>query len=78
MSEERSSIHAAALRYLTAIGKAKGFLTYDEVNDHMPASITSPDDIEAWVEALAREGIEIVPTSDGGSEWASPRWHIGF
>ena len=25
-----------------AIGKARGFVTYDEVNEHMPESIVTP------------------------------------
>src|SRR5436190_23283041 len=30
-------------RELITMGKAKGFLTYDEVNEHMPESIVSSD-----------------------------------
>ena len=33
-------------RDLITIGKAKGFLTYDEVNDHMPEGIGSSDQID--------------------------------
>jgi RNA polymerase primary sigma factor len=50
-------------RELITIGKAKGFLTYDEVNDHMPESIVSSDQIDDWLSTLGGEGIEIVDSS---------------
>jgi len=45
---------------LITMGKAKGFLTYDEVNDHMPDDIVSSDQIDDWLSTLGDEGIEIV------------------
>jgi RNA polymerase primary sigma factor len=50
-------------RELISIGKAKGFLTYDEVNDHMPENIVSTDQIDDWLSTLGGEGIEIVDSS---------------
>ncbi len=50
-------------RELITMGKAKGFLTYDEVNDHMPESIVSSDQIDDWLSTLGGEGIEIVDAS---------------
>ena len=47
-------------RELISMGKAKGFLTYDEVNDHMPGNIVSSDQIDDWLSTLGGEGIEIV------------------
>src|SRR5687768_3377690 len=49
---------------LITMGKAKGFLTYDEVNDHMPESIVSSDQIDDWLSTLGGEGIEIVDSSN--------------
>jgi hypothetical protein len=46
------------------MGKAKGFLTYDEVNDHMPENIVSSDQIDDWLSTLGGEGIEIVDASN--------------
>ena len=34
------------LKELINRGKEQGFLTYAEVNDHLPADITDPDQIE--------------------------------
>src|SRR5437870_4311768 len=45
---------------LITMGKAKGFLTYDEVNDHLPVEIVSSDQIDDWLSTLGDEGIEIV------------------
>jgi RNA polymerase primary sigma factor len=50
-------------RELIAMGKAKGFLTYDEVNEHMPESIVSSALMDDWLSAFAAEGIEIVDSS---------------
>src|SRR5690242_15489133 len=51
-------------RELITMGKAKGFLTYDEVNDHMPENIVASDQIDDWLSTLGGEGIEIVDSSD--------------
>ncbi|MEJ7598197.1 MAG: RNA polymerase sigma factor RpoD [Kofleriaceae bacterium] len=45
---------------LIEIGKTKGFVTYDEVNDHMPDDVVSTDQIDGWLSALGEHGIEVV------------------
>ncbi len=45
---------------LISMGKAKGFLTYDEVEKQMPEEIVSADQIEDWLSSLNNEGIELV------------------
>src|SRR5262245_15500066 len=45
---------------LISMGKAKGYVTYDEVNDHMPEDIVSSDQIDDWLSSLGDEGIEVV------------------
>ncbi len=52
------------LEKLVEQGKAKGFLTYDEVNDQLPADV-APDQIDDVVGALGDEDIEIV---DGATQ----------
>jgi RNA polymerase primary sigma factor len=49
-----------SLEKLIAIGKKKGYLTYDEVNDVLPEDITSSDDIDEVFEMLNDEDIQIV------------------
>ncbi len=51
-------------RQLIALGKSKGFLTYDEVNRHMPDNIVTPDQIDTWLNSLSQAGIEIVDSAD--------------
>jgi RNA polymerase primary sigma factor len=50
-------------RELISMGKAKGFLTYDEINDHMPENIVSSDQIDDWLSTLGGEGIEVVDSA---------------
>jgi RNA polymerase primary sigma factor len=61
---ERSEKERKALEKLVETGKSKGFLTYDEVNDALPADV-SPDQIDDVVGALGDEDIEIV---DGATQ----------
>jgi RNA polymerase primary sigma factor len=49
---------------LIELGKQKGFVTYDEVNDAMPDDVVSTDQIDSWLSALGDHGIEVV---DGGA-----------
>jgi RNA polymerase primary sigma factor len=48
---------------LIELGKQKGFVTYDEVNDHMPEDVVSTDQIDGWLAALGEHGIEVVDGS---------------
>jgi len=45
---------------IIALGRQKGFLTYDEVNNLLPDSVTSSDDIDQIFEILGNEDIRIV------------------
>jgi RNA polymerase primary sigma factor len=45
---------------LIARGKAKGFLTYDEVNEHLPDAVASAEQMDDWLSAFASAGIEMV------------------
>src|SRR6185369_2763461 len=56
---ERSEKDRKALEKLVETGKSKGFLTYDEVNDALPADV-APDQLDDAVGALGDEDIEIV------------------
>ncbi|MDD5018924.1 MAG: RNA polymerase sigma factor RpoD [Candidatus Omnitrophica bacterium] len=49
-----------SLDKLIALGKKKGYLTYDEVNDVLPEDIVSSDDIDEVFEMLNDEDIQIV------------------
>ena len=48
------------VRQLITIGKEKGYLSYDEVNDLLPAEITSSDELDDLFTTFGNAGIEIV------------------
>ncbi|OBS08226.1 RNA polymerase sigma factor RpoD [Acidihalobacter prosperus] len=55
------------LKELIAKGKEQGFLTYAEVNDHLPDSIVDPEQIEDIIGMINDMGItvhEVAPDSD--------------
>jgi RNA polymerase primary sigma factor len=47
------------LQQLVLIGKERGFLLYDEINESLPADVHSSQEIDDLLEALERQGIEI-------------------
>ncbi len=51
------------VKQLINIGKEKGFLTYDEVNDILPPDIMSPDQIDELMMMFGEMDIEIVDSS---------------
>ena len=53
------------IKKLITMGKQKGYVTYDEVNDHMPENVVSSDAIDDWLGALGDEGIEVVVLDHG-------------
>ncbi len=63
MSENRAVIggnkKAQQLKDLIARGKEQGFLTYAEVNDHLPNDIVDPEQIEDIVNIINDMGITV-------------------
>jgi RNA polymerase primary sigma factor len=57
MLKEEMNIH---VQHLVALGKEKGFLTYDEVNDILPADIFAPKHIDEMLVMLGEMNVEIV------------------
>ncbi|MDD5595569.1 MAG: RNA polymerase sigma factor RpoD [Candidatus Omnitrophica bacterium] len=49
---------------IIALGRQKGFLTYDEINDLLPEDIASSDDIDQIFELLGNEDIQLVESAD--------------
>ncbi len=48
------------IRKLLSLGKGKGYLTYDEVNDIIPEDVVSSEEIDEILRILGSENIEIV------------------
>ncbi len=63
MSEKRAAIggskQAQQLKNLIARGKEQGYLTYAEVNDHLPNDIVDPEQIEDIVNMINDMGIAV-------------------
>jgi RNA polymerase primary sigma factor len=55
MPEERQS----QLKLLIALGKEQGYLTYSQVNDHLPSEIVDPEQIEDIVNMINDMGIPV-------------------
>ncbi|MGH8230059.1 MAG: RNA polymerase sigma factor region1.1 domain-containing protein, partial [Steroidobacteraceae bacterium] len=55
MSEDRQS----QLKLLIARGKEQGYLTYAQVNDHLPSEIVDPEQIEDIVNTINDMGIPV-------------------
>ena len=47
------------VRHLLALGKERGYLLFDEVNDILPAEVHSPEEIDDLLATFERYGIEI-------------------
>ena len=55
---------------LIDIGKDKGFLTYDEINDAFPQDNFSVEEMDNLLETLGDLGIDVVDTTEKGTEAA--------
>jgi len=51
------------LKLLIAKGKEQGYLTYAEVNDHLPPDIVDPDQIEDIISMINDMGIQVYETA---------------
>ena len=61
MSEQMQQ--KSRLKLLIAQGKEQGYLTYAEVNDHLPDDITDPDQIEEIISMINDLGITVYETA---------------
>ena len=59
---------------IIALGRQKGYLTYDEVNDLLPQYVSSSEDIDRLFELLGNEDIQLVETEEerGAEKAQSP------
>ena len=53
------------LKQLIAKGKEQGFLTYAEVNDHLPDGIVEPEQIEDIIRMINDMGIQVYEDRTG-------------
>src|SRR3954470_20494482 len=55
------------LKTLLELGKRRGFLTFDQVNDYLPDEASSPEKITGLLESLDELGIELVNEEEAES-----------
>ena len=53
------------VRQLINIGKEKGYLLYDEVNELLPSEINSSEDLDDFFNTLGSAGIEVLDSDKG-------------
>ncbi len=67
MADNAQQQQQSRIKELIARGKEQGFLTYAEVNDHLPEDISDPDQVEDIIQMINDMGIrvyEIAPDAD--------------
>lgn len=77
MSKKTVNSQSVELLGLIDIGKDKGFLTYDEINDAFPQDNFSVEEMDNLLETLGELGIDVVDSAEKGGpeaqEVAEPR-----
>ncbi len=68
MSNPAVSSQQSRLKELIAKGKEQGFLTYAEVNDHLPDDISDPEQIEDIIRMINDMGITVYETAPDADE----------
>ncbi len=63
ITEEELNKRRARLKSLIKMGKTRGFLTYGEINDHLPDNLADPDLLETIVSMLNDVGIAVYETT---------------
>lgn len=58
------------LKLLVIKGKEQGYLTYAEVNDHLPAEIVDPEQVEDIIQMINDMGIKVVETTPDADDLA--------
>jgi RNA polymerase primary sigma factor len=64
MSENKQS----RIKDLINRGREQGYLTYDEVNDHLPEDISDPDQVEDIIQMINDMGIRVFETAPDADE----------
>lgn len=66
--ETKIEKHSKEIKNLIEIGKDKGFLTYEQVNNSLPAEMVSADQIDSILEIFDDMDISVVDTEEEGRQ----------
>jgi RNA polymerase primary sigma factor len=48
------------VRKAIELGRLHGFVSFDQLNELLPSTTATPEDIESLLEALSDEGIDVI------------------
>ena len=65
---EKSKQRTKGVEQLIALGKEKGFLTYDDINRILPSHVTSSDEIDDVLVTLTSQQIDVVDSEDAADK----------
>ena len=68
MSNVEKIADVTEVNQLISLGKEKGYLTYEEVNDVLPANLVAPEQIDDLMHIFGENEIEIVDTAAKGDK----------
>ena len=69
---KKKEYSAKDMEKIITLGRQKGFLTYDEVNDLLPQDLSSSEDIDRLFELLGNEDIQLIETEEDKGQEKSP------
>src|SRR5687767_8577350 len=64
---------AARVNTLIDLGKSRGFLTYEELNEKLPDEVVSPDKLDSLLMMIDEMGIKLIDESDIGDFAKGPK-----
>ncbi|MFH0738293.1 MAG: RNA polymerase sigma factor RpoD [Candidatus Omnitrophota bacterium] len=64
MKTEKKEYTKKDIEKIIALGKQKGYLTYDEVNELLPEGVSSSEDIDRILDLLGNEDIQIIENEE--------------
>jgi RNA polymerase primary sigma factor len=69
-SQEEVEIRVAAI---IALGKSRGYLTYEELNERLPDEVVSPDKLDSLLMMIDEMGIKLIDETDIGDYVKAPK-----
>jgi RNA polymerase primary sigma factor len=73
MSNPEKITDSSEINQLISLGKEKGYLTYEEVNDVLPSDVVAPEQIDDLMHLFGENEIDIVDTALKGEKLAISR-----
>src|SRR5690349_12785653 len=63
----------ARVNALIDLGKSRGFLTYEELNERLPDEVVSPDKLDSLLMMIDEMGIKLIDEADIGEFVKAPK-----